>query len=397
MKITYEENILETKPGTRVNELLAQEIEQAPVQIIACKINNEIKRLNHILEADCDLELINIGTKDGMRIYRRGLIYIVTKAFSEVYPESLFRVNYQLHHALLCEIDNMEITEEVVEKVNNRVQEIIAEDLPIIRRTMTKQEATEFYEKEKTLKGILQLCAKDKSEITLYYCEDYYNYFYGILPVSTGYIKQYELKKYHDGFLIRFPSSKSPTVLDEFKASPKLLETLDQHEDVHKILNLDTLYKLNKSIREEKIRETILLDEALQEKNLVGIADSIVANKDIKVVLIAGPSSSGKTTFSKRLEIQLKLNKISPLTISVDNYFVPRDETPLGEDGKFDFESIRAVNTELLNEHLLKLLNGDEIEAPTYNFHTRTNRIQRQHNEVRRRTSFSNGRNPLLK
>ena len=370
MKISYKGYAMEIQEGQTVSEFLSEEIEKADVDIIACKFNNELKRLNFKPTKGGEIELVDIGSKDGMRIYRRGLIYIVSKAFSEIYPEFKLTVNYQLHHALFGEVTNMEITEEVLEKINARVKEIAQANLPIIKKKMTKEEATSFYEKENTLRGKLQLDCKDKKEVTLYYCEDYYNYFYGILPISTGYVKNYEIIKYHDGFAIRFPSSKTPTVLDEFKDSPKLLATLEEYEDVHKVLNIDTLHKLNTSIKEDTIKEYILLDEALHEKKVAGIADDIVKNKNVKVILIAGPSSSGKTTFSKRLELQLKLNGLDPLTISVDNYFVERDETPIDEYGKYDFESIKAIDTELLNNHLIKLLNGEEIEAPTFNFFT---------------------------
>ena len=288
MKIKYKEEIREAEEGTRVNELFKKEIEESDVDIIACKVNNEIKRLQYKLKDDGEIELINIGTKDGMRIYRRGLVYIVAKAIREVYPKALLTVKYQLHHALLCEIENMEITDEVMEKINQRVAEIVASDLPITKKTMTREEAEEFYERENTLKGKLQLDTQDKKGVTLYYCENYYNYFYGILPISTGYAKKYEIVKYHDNrFLIRFPSSKTPTILEQFKESPKLLKTLDEYEELHKIFDINTVDKLNKSIRENKIKEYILLDEALHEKKIVQIADNIVKNEDIKVVAIA--------------------------------------------------------------------------------------------------------------
>ena len=304
-----------------------------------------------------------------MRIYKRGLIYIVAKAFRELYPEALITVNYQLYHSMLCELDNLEATEEMIEKVNKRVKEIIKANLPITKRIMTKDEAERFYEKEKTLKGRLQLELEEKKEVTLYYCENYYNYFYGVMPVSTGCIKEYELLKYHDGFLIRYPSRRNPYELPKFIECPKLVASLDEYEEVHKTLNVNTLYKLNKIIKNEEIKEYILMDEALHEKKIAKIADQIAQNKNIKVILIAGPSSSGKTTFAKRLELELKLNGIKPKTISVDNYFVEREDTPRDEDGNYDFEEIKAIDTKLLNNDLLKLLDGKEIDMPTFNFH----------------------------
>lgn len=370
MQIEYNNIIIDVKNGTTVNQLLSEEIQKAKCKIIACKFNNEIKSLNYKIKTDGKVELINLKDKDGMRVYRRGLVYIISKAFSEVYPNSLLTINYQLSNAMFCTVDNLSITKEVIANVNKRVKEIIDSNLPIEKRFMTTEEAVEFYKKEKTLKGKLQLDLKQKKEVTLYFCENYYNYFYGVLPITTGFAEAYEIVPYANGFLIRYPNRENPYELTKFNDTPKLFKTLEDYEELHKILNINTLYKLNSIIKDKKIEEYILLDEALHEKKIGAIADNIAKNKNIKLVAIAGPSSSGKTTFAKRLELQLKLNGLKPVTISVDNYFVEREETPLDEDGNYDFESINAIDTKLLNQDLVKLLNGEEIEAPTFNFHT---------------------------
>lgn len=370
MQIAYNDTIIDVKEGTKVSDLFKEEIRKSNNEIIACRFNNEIKGLNYKLKSSGTIELVDITEKDGMRVYQRGLIYVVAKAFHDVYPEALITINYQLYHSMFCEIDNLNLTEEMIKKVNDRVKEIIESDLPIERKAMSKEDAIEFYEKEKTLKGKLQLELEQKEQVTLYYCEDYYNYFYGVMPISTGCVKQYELLKYHDGFLIRYPSRKNPYELGKFIESPKLFETLDEYDNLHKTLNINTLYKLNQIIKKNEIRDYILMDEALHEKKIAKIADSISNNKEIKVVLIAGPSSSGKTTFAKRLEIELRLNGLKTKTISVDNYFVERKDNPKDENGEYDFETIEAIDTKLLNNDLLKLLNGEEISAPTFNFHT---------------------------
>ena len=370
MQISYKDKTIDFKEETRVFDLFKEEIQKSNSEIIACRFNNEVKGLNYKLKSSGNIELIDITQKDGMRVYQRGLIYVVAKAFHDIYPEALITINYQLYHSMFCEVDNLNLTQEMIEKVNKRVKEIIESDLPIERRKMSKEDAKTFYEKEKTLKGKLQLDIKEKKEVTLYYCEDYYNYFYGVMPVSTGCIKEYELLKYHDGFLIRYPSRKNPYQLGEFIDSPKLFETLDEYDNLHKTLNINTLYKLNQAIKNDEIKDYILMDEALHEKKIAKIADSISNNKNTKVVLIAGPSSSGKTTFAKRLEIELRLNGLKTKTISVDNYFVERKDNPKDENGEYDFETIKAIDTNLLNNDLLKLLNGEEINAPTFNFHT---------------------------
>ena len=370
MQVAYKDIVIDVKQGTTVSHLLEKEINSAECKIIACKFNNEVKSLNYEIQSDGRIELIDLRDKDGMRVYQRGLVYIISKAFNEVYNGVLMTINYQLSNAMYCTVDNLEITQEVIDKVNNRVKEIISKDLPIEKRFMTKEEAKEFYEKENTLKGKLQLDLESKKEVTLYYCENYYNYFYGVLPISTNFAVCYEISKYQNGFLIRYPNRDNPYVLCEFNDTPTLFSTLEEYAKLHKILNVNTLYKLNKIIKEGKVEEYILLDEALHEKKICAIADDIAKNKNIKLVAIAGPSSSGKTTFAKRLDIQLRLNGLKPVTISVDNYFVDRQYTPLDSEGKYDFESIKAIDTELLNNHILRLMKGEEIEAPTFNFHT---------------------------
>lgn len=367
MKVTYENKIFEVNEKTTVYELLKEDIEREPTKVVACMFNNEVKSLNHEISEDGELRLINLTDKDGNRVYVRGLLYVICKAISSLYPQALLTINFQLYHSMLCEIENLEITDEIIENINKKVKEIVEKDLPIEKKIMTKEEAINFYKNHNTLKGKLQLDLKEKKEVTLYFCEDYYNYFYGVIPIRTGIMDIYEIKKYHNGVLIRYPSRKHPNELPEFKENKKLLETLDEYENVHEILKIDTLYKLNNIVKDGKIKDYIMLDEALHEKKIANIADTILESKK-RVILIAGPSSSGKTTFSKRLETQLKLNGLKPLTISVDNYFVERQETPKDEDGNYNFECIEAIDTKLLNEHLTKLLNGEEIKAPTFNF-----------------------------
>lgn len=368
MQIVYEEHIIDVKKGTKVIDLLKDEISRSRYKVVACRFNNEVKSLNYEINSDGKIELIDLTNKDGMRIYRRGLIYIIGKAFYETYKDALLTINFQLSNSMLCEVSNMQVTKEMIEKVDEKVKEIIKRDAPITKIAMTKEEAEAFYEKENTLKGRLQLDVKNKKEIMLYYCEDYYNYFYGVMPISTGVTDIYEILEYDGRFLVRYPSKKAPDRLPEFKENKKLLATLDDYEEVHKTLNVHTLYKLNKIVKENKIKDYILLDEALHEKKMAQIADDIVKREKVKVVLIAGPSSSGKTTFAKRLGLQLRLNGLKPVTISVDNYFVERTLNPKDEYGNYDFECLEAIDIDLFNDHILKLLNGEEIEVPTFDF-----------------------------
>lgn len=371
MKIVYKsQKNLEIENRQKVIDIFKEEIKNSENNIIACKCNNEVKSLNYEVEPEDKVELIDTTTRDGRRVYIRGLLYIMAKALYELYPKALLTVNYQLSNSMLCEIENMEITEEFIKKLSEKMNDIVKKDLEIKKIEMTKEEAIKFYEKEKTLRGILQLENKEKDEVSLYFCEEYYNYFYGVMPVSTGYIKKFEVIKYHDGFLLRYPSKNSPNALDDYHETKKLLNTLDEYEDIHKTLGISTVYKLNKAISEGKAQDIISLAEALHEKKISDIADKIIERKNVKAILIAGPSSSGKTTFAKRLGIQLRLNGLKPVTISVDNYFVERKDNPKHSDGTYDFECIEAIDLKLFNEHLTKLLNGEEIDVPTFNFKT---------------------------
>ena len=371
MKIVYKsQKNLEIENRQKVIDIFKEEIKNSENNIIACKCNNEVKSLNYEVEPEDKVELIDTTTRDGRRVYIRGLLYIMAKALYELYPKALLTVNYQLSNSMLCEIENMEITEEFIKKLSEKMNDIVKKDLEIKKIEMTKEEAIKFYEKEKTLRGILQLENKEKDEVSLYFCEEYYNYFYGVMPVSTGYIKKFEVIKYHDGFLLRYPSKNSPNALDDYHETKKLLNTLDEYEDIHKTLGIGTVYKLNKAISEGKAQDIISLAEALHEKKISDIADKIIERKNVKAILIAGPSSSGKTTFAKRLGIQLRLNGLKPVTISVDNYFVERKVNPKHSDGTYDFECIEAIDLKLFNEHLTKLLNGEEIDVPTFNFKT---------------------------
>ena len=363
--------ITEWRIGMKVIEKYLEEINKAKEEgrnIIACMCNNEVRSLNYDVQENDNVQLLDTTTKDGHRIYVRGIIYIMAKALNKLYPKALLSINYHLSNSMFCQIDNMEVTEEFVQKLKEKMQEIIDKDLEIRKVIMTKEEAEEFYAHEKTLRGIAQVDNKQKETVSLYYCEEYYNYFYGVMPITTGYTNVYDVSTYQDGFLVRYPSKEKPNELAEYRDNKKLLSTLEEYEDIHRVLNIHTLYKFNKEVKEGKTRDLILLSEALHEKKIAGIADDIAKNKNIKMVLIAGPSSSGKTTFAKRLGIELRLNGLKPVTISVDNYFVERKDTPRDENGNYDFERLEAIDLNLFNDHIKKLLNGETIEVPTFDF-----------------------------
>ena len=336
--------------------------------IIACDINNEIKTLNYIPKENDNVSFVDVTSRDGRRTYIRGLLFIMSMAFNECYPEAFLSVNYQLTNAMYCEVDNLKVTREMIENVSKKMKEIVSKKLDIKKVEMSKEEAIKFYEKENSLRGILQLDNEQKKGVSLYFCEGYYNYFYGVMPINTEYINVFEIVPYNDGILLRYPDKSNPNALEAGVASKKMIAILDEYKDIHRVLDVNTIYKLNKQIREGKSAEFVLLAEALHEKKISDIADNVVKRKNVKVILIAGPSSSGKTTFAKRLGIQLRLNGLKPVTISVDDYFVERKDTPLDKNGKYNFECIEAIDLKLFNDNLTTLLNGGEILCPTFDF-----------------------------
>ena len=374
MKIQYKEKSIELQEAKTIQELLNEEIKNSKYAIVGAIFNNEYVNLDYEIKKDGKIELIDISGKQGAKIYRTTLIYILAKAFEKLYPNEKLVTDYQLNNSMFCDVENFEITDEFIQKLSNEMRDIIQKDLPIKQVIMTRQEAKEFYENNGTSKGRLQYDLEENKEIYMYFCEDYYNYCYGTMANRTGVTKVFELVKYDKGFLMRYPKSNEPEKLPEIIQSKKLAWALKEYDDIHRILNIETVHRLNKSVTENKIKDYIMLDEALHEKKIANIADEIAKNRNVKMVLIAGPSSSGKTTFAQRLGIQLRINGIKPVTISVDNYFVERPDTPKDENGNYNFEDIEAIDLKLFNEHLTKLLNGEEIEIPKFDFKVGTKR-----------------------
>ena len=369
MKIYYQGKEVGLPAGvTCVAEMFKENLRIFPKHVIACKCNNEVKSLEYEIKEGDSVELLDLTSKDGMLVYIRGALFLACMAFNELYPNSQLSVNFQLSNAMFCELKNMELTDEMIDNVRNKMHEYVEKDLHITKKMMTKSEAKEFYDREKTLRGILQLSNDEKDTVTLYYCQDYYNYFYGVMPISTGFIDIFDIEKYKTGFIVRYPNRKNPEELGEFKESKKFLATLKEYEDINSLMHVQTIYHVNNAIAKDGGKDLILTSEALIEKKIAEMADKIAKRPGIKMVLIAGPSSSGKTTFAKRLGIQLKVNGLKPVTIGTDDYFVERPMTPRDENGDYDFETIEALDLELFNEHLTKLINGETVQMPTFDF-----------------------------
>ena len=368
MEIRYKDKVLEVEKGSKIYDIFKNEIENSENTVVGAIYNNTYVNLSRHMNFEGRVELISINSKIGIKIYRRTLIYIFAMALKKLFPDNRATVNYQMENAVYCDLGDIEVTDEIVEKINEEMRDIVRKNLFIKKVVMNREQAEQFYKETQTARGKLQYDLKSNKKIYMYYCEDYFNYCYGVLARTTGAIKIFDIVKYDKGILLRYPSAGKPDQLPKIIQNKKMKWAYNEYNEIHKILNINTVYKLNDAVKEKRIKDVIMIDEALHEKNIANIADKIAKDKKIKMILIAGPSSSGKTTFAQRLGIQLRVNKIKPVTISVDNYFVERQDTPRDENGDYNFECIEAIDLKLFNNHLTRLLNGERVEMPQFDF-----------------------------
>ncbi|MCR1876604.1 nucleoside kinase [Paraclostridium bifermentans] len=335
------------------------------------KIKNKLKDLNSTLDKNCDLELIDTTQPDGMRVYMRTLSLVFIKACEEIFNGCKVTIEHSLSNGLYCEIKNnkSEVTEEDIEKIKAKVKSIIESDLKIEKIVTDKSEAIKILKNNNKNAKAELLKYKEYEDVKLYKCGGYINHFYGHMLPSTSYVKTFDIKKWQSGLVILGPSKENKNEPQNFVAQPKLSNIYKESEIWSELIGIDKVASLNEAIESKKYGEIISIVEALHEKKISQIADIIKENNK-RVILIAAPSSSGKTSFAHRLSIQLKVNNLHPVPISLDDYFVDREDTPLDEFGNFDFESIYAIDLELFNSDLEKLLKGEEIKLPKFNFKT---------------------------
>jgi uridine kinase len=286
----------------------------------------------------------------------------------DILPGSKVTIEHSLGKGLYCEIHGSTVNNKIVQTIKNRMKEIIDANYPIVKKYMDKKEALDLFMKEGLKEKACLFKYSDRDEIPVYYCDDVVDFFYSPCVPSTGYLKLFDLLLYFPGVILLFPEPAKPDVLPTFVDVPKLASIFKEAEEWANILNIGYVSSLNDMIKNGHGRELVLISEALHEKKIASIADHIYQNKMIKLVLIAGPSSSGKTSFVHRLSVQLRVNGLKPLPISLDNYFLPRDKTPKDEFGNYNFETIDALDLELFNDQIIKLMQGEEVELPIFNF-----------------------------
>jgi len=358
--------------GTSLKEIAKDMKIKLNSPTIAAYVNNELKELSYEIYRPKLVEFIDISNADGMRLYIRSLSFVLFSAVKQLFPDKILTIEHSISNGLYCEVgdDNFILNDEMVARLRNRMQEIIDNDFPFIKEEILSEEAIEIFKKDGLHCKADLLKVRGKLFTKVYYLNKDINYFYGHLIPSTGFLKKFDLVKYYDGILLRIPKKNKINELESIIDQAKMFEIFREHKNWTKILNLSNAASLNNSIKEKPAStEIIKISEALHEKKIVYLADLITEQiKDIRIILIAGPSSSGKTTFSKRLAVQLRVSGLKPVNISLDNYFINREKTPLDENGEYDFETIDALDLKLFNEHLLSLLAGEEIKFPKFDF-----------------------------
>lgn len=357
--------------GKTLGDILCQHPIENEWPIVLGHMNGKIYELNSKISEEGTLELIDLSSDAGNRAYIRTLQFILIKATLEEFPGANISIQHSLSKGLYCEIKNGNfLKEKDLEKIKKRMKKIIDENIPIKKEYFTKEETMKMLKRHNMEDRIKLLSHLNLEKIKLYELDGVYEYFYGPMAESTGIIKEFDLMYYEPGFILRYPTKEKPNKLPEFEEHKKLANIFRETERWGDILEVADVGSLNNKVDTGEIIDIIRVAEALHEKKAANIADMITDRKNVKLVLIAGPSSSGKTTFARRLGIQLRVNGLIPIPIGLDDYFVEREKTPKDENGEYDFESIYAVDLELFNEHLTRILKGEEVHIPKYNFVT---------------------------
>lgn len=371
IKITFPNgDSMEVPKGTLLSEVSREYQKAFRTTIVAAKVDNDLRELTFKLDEDCNVEFVDLTSDDGMRIYIRSLCFVLIMAVEKLFPDRKVMISHSLSKGLFCEINgSKELDEDEVLQIGEKMREIVNAKIPFVKSTMPMDEAKELFVKNDRLDRFHLIEYREKSYVTMYSCDGIRDYFYGYMTPDTGYVDMFDVVYYKPGLVVLFPDRSNPTVLPQFKKQEKLFTIISEFKRWGRILEVENIGALNDIVKAGRIGNLIRVSEALHEKKLAQIADMIANHEDKKrVILIAGPSSSGKTTFAKRLSIQLQVNGLKPVTISLDDYFVNRSMTPKDENGEYDFEALEAIDIELFNHQLSEMICGNEVEVPVYNF-----------------------------
>jgi len=357
--------------GSTLSDIYKEINLQMPYGPVSAKVNNKVEGLHYRVYHNKDVEFLNLLSPSGIRTYTRSLFLVLCKAVHDLYPTSSVVIDIPVSNGYYCNLKlGHEITTEDVDRIRTRMQEIIDAKMPIQRYEITTEEAVKMFTELGDIQKAKLLKSSGSLYCVYYVLDDYKDYYYGSMLTNTSQLHLFGLEPYFDGVLLRIPSTQNPSKLGELIRQDKMFEVFKEHHRWQSILGIKTVGDFNEAVKNGLATDLINVSEALQEKKISQIADTIAGRKEIKVVLIAGPSSSGKTTFCKRLSVQLLASGVKPVQISLDDYFVNRTETPKDENGELDYESIYALNIPLINEQFNALFRGEEVELPKYNFQT---------------------------
>jgi uridine kinase len=364
--------VLEGPRGTQL-ELFLKDLNDPEVPIVGAIVNGELRELTYPVDMDSHVRIVTMGEADGMRIYRRSLTFLLAVAFEELFPDAKLYVEHSVSSGgYFCQVGGRDpLTEDELVKIETRMRLIVEQNLPFAKTQVSTANAITYFEEKGHFDKARLLAHRRKPYLVLYQLRGVRDYYHGYMVPSTGYLKWFRLAKISDGFTLCFPRRHRPTQLQQPPEYPVLLSAFRLYGDWLKTLGIENVGALNDAIIAGRSREIILVSEALHEHRIAEIATHISENKDrIRLVLVAGPSSSGKTTFSKRLSIQLIALGLSPFPIEMDDYFVDREKSPVDENGKFDYEALEALELDRLDYDLQRLISGQEVQLPEYNFKT---------------------------
>ena len=336
---------------------------------VSARVNNKVEGMHYRVYNSKDVEFLDMTTASGSRAYTRTLFFVLCKAVQDIYPATDVVIDIPVSNGFYVDIRlGRPVVDEDVNIIRRRMQEIIDARMPIRRFTVPTEDAITLFQEKGDVEKVKLLKTSGSIYTTYYKIGEYVDYYYGTLLTNTSQLYLFGLEKYYDGMLLRIPSLKNPDELGEMTRQDKMFDIFKEHHRWQEILGIRTVGDFNQAIEAGHATDIINISEALQEKKLAKIAEDIAQRKGVKLVLLAGPSSSGKTTSCKRLSIQLAVNGLKPLQISLDDYFVDRDKTPKDENGEYDFESIYALNLDLLNDQFNALFRGEEVDLPKYDF-----------------------------
>ncbi|MAU10821.1 MAG: nucleoside kinase [Anaerolineaceae bacterium] len=378
VRITLDDGTILSGPyGTTLETFLTEGLHLSKItptaELLAAVGNGKLLELTHQVSTDMHVQPITLANSDGSRIYRRSLVLLMVTAIEELWPGTTVSVNYAIPDGgYYCELIGQPVTEDDIKKLEAHMRAIVDNDDLITKRSITIDEARDLFKRRSELDKVRLLRFRHQDTITMYRLRGRDDYYYGYMVPSTAYLQTFKLVPANGGFILQYPRKENPDVMQPITTLSKLITVFRQTDQWLERLGVEDIGRLNQVVTQDRIQELILVAEALHEQNVASISSQIVSRYDsgTRLVLIAGPSSSGKTTFAKRLAIQLLAHGLHPFTLELDNYFVDREHTPRDENGDYDFESIHALNLPLFNENLIKLMDGERVQIPNFNFLT---------------------------